>query len=353
MAKQSKNPVPASGEEVARRAGVSIMTVSRALRGLNNVSPKTRDKILAIAKEIGYQPSTAARSLRTGKVDVIGFATWSHDSLRGSYHSETLAGLDSVLARALYSVLLAIPPTPAEMVRNTHRLAKEGRLGAVVYQATRMSTEDVKSLDELRIPCLLLNYHRTNRKLAPRASYISFDNKSGVDQAVRHLVALGHKRIAYVGGSAEDMDAIEREAGFVRSTRALGLEVPSDWIRAGDFSQGIATGQLNTDYFISEGKKGPTAIVCASDEIAAGVLLSARKAGRQVPHQLSVVGFDDEASSAMMVPPLTTLHHSGWDIGIKAGEEILRRLRDPETKPQSINMPITLVVRESTAPPPG
>lgn len=351
MAKPKKETDHASGEEVARRAGVSVMTVSRALRGLDNVSPKTREKILAIAEELGYQPSTAARSLRTGKVDVIGFATWSHDSLRGSYHSETLAGLDSVLAGALYSVLLAIPRSPEVMVENTLRLAKAGRLGAVVYQATRMRTEDLKQLEQLHIPCLLLNYHRTNRKLAPMASHISYDNQGGVEQAVRHLVALGHKRIAYIGGSAEDLDAIEREAGFVRAMKAVGLDFPPQWIRVGDFTHGIDSGRLNADYLLSEGPKGPTGVVCASDEIAAGVLLSARKAGKEVPRQLSVVGFDNEAPSAMMVPPLTTLNHGGWEIGLKAGEEVLRRLRDPEAKPRNINLPVTLVIRESTAPP--
>jgi LacI family transcriptional regulator len=352
MAKQNEEGVSARGEEVAKRAGVSVMTVSRALRGHPNVSPKTRERVLAIANELGYQPSTTARALRTGKVDVIGFATWSHDSLRGSYHSETLAGIDSVLARALYSVLLAIPPSPEKMVDNTLRLVKEGRLGAVVFQATHLQPNDLKELEELRVPCLLLNYHRTNRRGARRISFIAYDNQGGVEQAVRHLVALGHRRIAYIGGSEEDLDAVERQKGFVRAMKAVGLNVSNDWIRAGDFTYGIDTGRMNADYLFSLGAKGPTGIICASDEIAAGVLLSARKAGKHVPSQLSVVGFDNVAYSAMMVPPLTTLNHGGWEIGIRAGEEILRRLRDSESKPLSLEIPVSLVVRESTAPPP-
>lgn len=340
-----------TADEVARRAGVSVMTVSRALRGMPNVSPTTRERILAIARELDYQPSLAARSLRTGKVDVVGFATWSHDSLRGAYHSETLAGMDSILAREGYSVLLAVPRTPEELVENAQRLVREGRVGALVFQASRMKPADVAAIRDLKVPSVLINYHRPTASAGRGISFMAYDNDGGIEQAVRHLVALGHRRIAYIGGTPDDLDAIEREKGFVKAAKAVGVTCPPEWIRPGDFGRAVESGRTQCDFLLSEGKRGPTAIVCASDEIAAGVLVGARAAGKEVPRDLSVVGFDNEAASALFVPPLTTLNHSGWDIGIAAGEEILRRLRDPKARPTTAEMPVSLVVRESTCGP--
>lgn len=181
--------------------------------------------------------------------------------------------------------------------------------------------------------------------------FIAYDNAGGIEQAVRHLVALGHRRIAYIGGSPEDLDAVERERGFVRAMKAVALEFPPEWLRPGDFSRAVESGRSQCDFLLSEGRKGPTAIVCASDEIAAGVLVAARAAGRDIPRDLSVVGFDNESPSALFVPPLTTLDHSGWAIGIAAGEEILRRMRDPKARPANVEMSVSLVVRESAASP--
>ncbi|MEQ8818907.1 MAG: LacI family DNA-binding transcriptional regulator [Sumerlaeia bacterium] len=340
-----------SAEEVARLAGVSVMTVSRALRGTSGVSLKTRDRIVRIASDLGYQPSLAARSLRTGRIETIGFLIWSHDALRGGYHSESLAGIDSVASEQGYNVLLTVAPPNVSMGDYARRLIHERRVGSLVLQGSRLSPQDLKDLAEVQTPKVFINYTGKLATNAQGACCVGFDNHDGIEQAVRHLVALGHERIAYIGGTPTDRDAIEREEGFRAAMMKLKLAVNPDWIRPGDFAHAIEAGQAQGDYLIAEGSGGPTAIVCAADSIAYGVLTSARRAELDLPRQLSVVGFDDDLAAAHVVPPLTTLNHSGWDLGQRAGKELLRQIAGEATGNQTVVLKTRLVVRNSTASP--
>ncbi|MCB2156057.1 LacI family transcriptional regulator [bacterium] len=340
-----------SADEVARLAGVSVMTVSRALRGTAGVSPKTRDRIVQIATEIGYQPSQAARSLRTGKIETIGFLIWSHDALRGTYHSDSLAGIDHVVSDQGYNVLLTVPPKHVRTADYARRLVHERRVGSLVLQGARLSPQDLKELEAVEAPKVFINYTGKLSARKHRASCIGFDNADGLEQAVRHLVALGHERIAYIGGTPGDRDAIEREAGYRSAMKKLKLRVNEDWVRPGHFSHALDAGQSQGDYLIAEGGAGPTAIVCASDEIAYGVLSSARRAGLELPRQLSVVGFDDDVASGYVIPPLTTLAHSGWELGQRAGEELMRQITGDDPQEEVVILKTRLVVRSSTAAP--
>lgn len=341
-----------SAEEVARRAGVSVMTVSRALRGTPGVSPKTRDRVLQIAAELGYQPSLAARSLRTGKSETIGFMIWSHAALRGNYHSESLAGLDSIVSEQGYNVLLTVPPKGQRTAEYARRLVQERRIGSLVLQGARLSPKDFSELEEVDAPKVFINYTGKLSKPAASTCCVGYDNANGMEQAVRHLAALGHERIAYIGGTPNDRDAIEREAGFRAAMRKLKLKVVEDWIRPGDFAQGLDSGQAQGDYLIAEGARGPTAIVCASDAIAYGVLSSARRSGLALPEHLSIVGFDDDVASGHVIPPLTTLAHSGWELGRRAGSELLRQIAGQGPTAGVVVLQARLVVRGSTGAPP-
>lgn len=340
-----------SADEVARLAGVSVMTVSRAMRGTAGVSPKTRDRIVQIARELGYQPSQAARSLRTGKIETIGFLIWSHDALRGAYHSESLAGIDSMASEQGYNVLLTVPPRAIPTAEYALRLVHERRVGSLVLQGSRLSTQDLKELELVDAPKVFINYTGKLSRENSQACCVGYDNADGMEQAVRHLAALGHSRIAYIGGTPTDRDAQEREAGFRSAMRKLKLKFGDDWIRPGDFAHGVDAGRAQGDYLLAEAGGRPTAIVCASDDIAYGVLSSARRAGLDLPRELSVVGFDDDIASAYVIPPLTTLTHSGWELGQRAGEELLRQISGSAPSNEVVVLKSRLMVRESTAAP--
>ena len=347
------NSKSASARTVADKAGVSVMTVSRALRDRPGVSEKTRKLVRKIADEIGYRPQLAARALRTGIVETVGFLIWSQDALRGQYHSESLAGMDSVVSESGYNMLLAVPPAGTGMGKYAQRLISEGRVGALVIQGARLTARELEAIPDLNAPTILINYHFPESKSPLPCSCVGFDNYEGIEQAVRHLAALGHKRIAYIGGTPEDQDAIERESAFRQVMKSLGLPLKSSWIRPGHFAESTQAGQAQADYLLAEGKNRPTAVVCASDGIAYGVLTSMRRAGGHVPEGLSVVGFDNQEASEHVVPPLTTLDHDGWQLGRRAGEELLRRINNPEEGPRRLTLTTQLIVRDSTAPPPG
>lgn len=340
-----------SAEDVARRAGVSVMTVSRALRGIAGVSPKTRDRIVQIAQEIGYQPSLAARSLRTGKIETIGFMIWSHDALRGTYHSESLAGIDSVVSEQGYNVLLTVPPKSTRMADYARRLVHERRIGSLVLQGTRLSPQDFKELEAIEAPKVFINYTGKLSGKTGQTCCVGYDNDNALEQAVRHLAALGHERVAFIGGTPTDRDATEREAGFRTAMKKLKLKINEDWIRPGDFAHGLDAGQSQGDYLIAEGAEGPTAVICASDQIAYGVLSSARRVGLELPRQLSVIGFDDDVASGHVIPPLTTLAHDGWELGQRTGEELLRQINGDAPSETVVVLKARLVVRDSTAAP--
>ena len=342
----------ANAREVAERVGVSVMTVSRALRGLSNVSPATREKIIAAAREIGYYPSLAARTLRTGRVQVVGFVSSGYDSLRGEYNSDMLAGLDSIMVERDYLVLLILAKSLEDMIPRMEQVTQEGRVGGLVVLGSTLKQEQIDSLGRINFPMVVLNYS-DERPIPAGISTVSYDNAGGMLQVVRHLAALGHTKIAYVGGDYFDHDAEDREEGFRRAMKELDLPIVENWIRAGSFARALESGSEACDYLLAEGSKGPTAIACASDKIAAGVLMSCRRAGVSVPDDLSVTGFDDEVHSSFQVPPLTTILHSGWEIGRMAGQILLDHLH-PESedeKPEATRrrIPVKLVVRNSTA----
>lgn len=343
--------------EVAERTGVSVMTVSRALRGLPNVSQATKEKIHAAARELGYYPSLAARSLRTGKVQVVGFVASGYDSLRGEFNSDMLAGLDSIMVEQDYHVLLVLSQTLAGVAQRIEQVTQEGRVGGLVVLGSTLGAEQVQALGRLTMPVVILNYS-DERPVPEGISTVCYDNAGGMELAVRHLAALGHKHIAYIGGNRDDHDAEDRESGFRRAMANLSLPVNENWIRPGSFALALETGSAGGDFLLAEGAKGPTAIACASDKIAAGVLLSARRAGRAVPEELSVIGFDDEIHSSFQVPPLTTVVHLGWEIGRLAGQILLDKLQnkspDGEAKLATRHrISVKLAVRSSTAPPPS
>ncbi|MDX2176410.1 MAG: LacI family DNA-binding transcriptional regulator [Candidatus Sumerlaeia bacterium] len=342
---------PASARLVANRAGVSVMTVSRALRGMPNVSAATRARILAAAEELGYSPSLTARSLRTGKVQVVGLVSPGADALRGGFNSDMLAGLDSAMFEDEYHVLLVLAPSLEQLVPRTIQVTRENRVGGLVVLGSILRTVDLEALGRLPIPVVLLNYS-DQRDIPSGVSTVCYDNSSGMGHVVRHLVALGHRRIAYIGGSIGDHDAEEREEGFRVAMAELNLEVPAKWIRQGDFARAVEVGSLEADYLLAEGANGPTAIACASDNTAAGVMMAARRAGRDIPAKLSVTGFDDELHSSFSKPPLTTAIHPGYELGRLAGDLILRRLKDNSTQAERLRLPISLRVRDSTGPPP-
>jgi DNA-binding LacI/PurR family transcriptional regulator len=168
---------------------------------------------------------------------------------------------------------------------------------------------------------------------------------------VRHLHAIGHQRIAYLGGTPGWLDSEERLAGFRNAMSELGLPVVENWVRACSFALAHDTGREAVSAVLASGRQAPTAFVCASDEIAAGVYAAATRWGKRIPEDFSVVGFDDNQWCQFMNPSLTTVRHSGFDLGVRVGQLALKLVGQSRLTVHDDVLETSLVVRGSTAPP--
>jgi DNA-binding LacI/PurR family transcriptional regulator len=341
----------AGAQEVAERAGVSVMTVSRVFSGSASVAEKTRQRVLEAARALDYQPNIAARALRTGRAETIGFLLQSPGALLGHFHSQALAAFESVLSKHDLSVLISIAPEGESYRRWAHDLLRSGRCGGLVVQSDEISERQLTALRKIDAPMVLMNFRPDASPEDFGLTTVGYDNRGGTEQVVRHLTALGHRRIAFISGTPTHHDAIRREEAFIAVTCSMGLDVPVDWIRSGDFSRAFECGAAETEYLISEQGNGPTAVICASDEIAMGALQCARRCGIEVPRDLSIVGFDNLRASAYTAPPLTTVEHSGFDLGLLVAELLINQIENPRTPPTKHVLETRLIVRESTAQP--
>ena len=345
----SDTRTPRSAAEVARRAGVSIFMVSRAFCASPVVAEATRERVLAVAREIGYAPNAAAKALRTGRVNTVGLALPARE-LRGEFFGELVSAFRSVLQSNNLDVLLASAPDNVPMAAWLGELLAAGQCGAM---GLLMYISDYAQLDVLRaydIPLLLLNCVPPGKGRPPFSS-VGFDHATGVEQAVRHLVTLGHRRIAFISCRAVVwQDVAQREEGFRRGMAEAGLSCEGRVIMPGD-NDGPAAGTLGMDQLMSQSGPKVTAIVCATDYVALGALGAANRWGIAVPRDLSVVGFDDYFWTAFYTPPLTTVSHQGWELGRAAARMVIDRLNSPEITPKRLILPTRLVVRGTTAPP--
>jgi len=319
--------------EVARRAGVSPATVSRAFSEPGLVRQETLQRVLAVAEELRYRPSRAARSLTTGKTGNIGVVV---PDLGNPFFPAILKGAQARAREADHSVFLADseenPRLEMELVRAMAR-----QVDGVLICSSRLSEVELQKL--LRDTTLVL----LNRRVAG-ASAVQMDSAGGIRQAIEHLAALGHKRVAFIGGPAHSWSNRERRRGLRSSARAQGVEV----IEFGPFAPHFEAGQQAADLVVAA---SVTAVIAFNDLMALGVLSRLADRGIGVPEQISVVGFDDIPMASMATPHLTTVAVPLEQAGRVAIELLLERLAHPGSGTHEQGLASQLIVRASTAPP--
>lgn len=343
----------AAAREVAGIARVSISTVSRVFRGSTKVAPRTAERVMRAAEQVGYRPNLAARALRTGRAQAVGFVLRNSRGLLGEFHAKSFGGFESAMAENGLRTVVATVNAGEEMPSRCRELFSSHQCGGIVVQADELRPGQLAELADLAVPVVALNYDGRDGTLPSGMAAVGFDNSQGIALAVRHLIALGHRRVAFIGGTPTTNDANLRERAFRDAMAATGLELRPAWIRPGHFGDregGFESGRTQMEHLLSE-SEGPTAVVCASDEIAVGALNAIRRAGRQVPRDCSVVGFDNHSWTPHVDPPLTTIAHDGWELGVRAATALLAMLAKDKLQDRSPIIETRLVVRGSTAPP--
>ncbi|GAA2906899.1 LacI family DNA-binding transcriptional regulator [Streptosporangium fragile] len=325
-------------EDVAERAGVSAMTVSRVLNTPEKVRPDTRARVLEAVRELGYRPNSAARSLVTGRSGALGVVSFD-TTLYGP--ASTLHGIEQ--AARTHDYLVTIVNVTA---LNRHSIGEAvNRLRAQSVEGVVIVAPHESAADGLRhlpgdLPAVVVG-----ARAGLTAPVAAVDQAAGAVRATRHLLSLGHRTVWHLAGPPDWIDAGARVEGWRSALEAEGREVPEplrgDWSARSGFDHGR---QLARDPQV-------TAIFVANDHMATGVLRALREAGRRVPQDVSVVGFDDVPEAPYLWPPLSTVRQNFTEIGRLAFQLLLERIDGRAGVPHRMIEP-ELVVRESTGAPP-
>ncbi|HUG49530.1 MAG TPA: LacI family DNA-binding transcriptional regulator [Terrimesophilobacter sp.] len=324
--------------DVARAAGVSVPTVSKVVNGRYGVAPATSKRVLEVVAALGYETSLVASSLRRRRTNVIGilvaeFESFSVELLKGISSAATGTGYE-LLA---YSGLVASGSRTGWERRSLSRLAGTLIDGAIVITPTVL-------MPTTSIPVVAIDPHT-----GPGGpSTIDSDNVAGARAATRHLIELGHRRIAHIRGRSDLASAELREAGYRESLAAAGIPFDPALVRDGGY-QAALTAEAARELLTSPNR--PTAVFAANDMSALGVLTVARELGLRVPQDLSVIGFDDVPEAANSTPPLTTMAQPLHDLGAQALEMLVGLLNGQDV-PSHVQLPAELVIRASTGPAP-
>lgn len=326
--------------EVAELAGVSLATVSRVINpGCGaRVSDKTRQKVLDAMAQLGYQPNSIAQSLATRSSNAVGVLV---SELHGPFFGDMLSAIEETLKAAGKFLLVAAGHNDEEQERDAIRFLVSRNCDALIVHAERLSDKFLVDHDHNTTPIVVMN--RKVRGLADHC--FSLNNELGGYLATRHLLKKRHKRIAYVSGPLDWVDAKQRLAGHQRALEEAGVKFDARLLVEGDYRETCGQEALNALF----AKGIPfSAVVCANDGMAAGAMAAAHERGLELPRELSIVGFDDAPIARYVYPKLTTVHYPIADMGRMAARWVLRHVYEQPQDVQQVFEP-KLVERDSVA----
>lgn len=323
--------------DVALAAGVSVSTVSKVINGRYGIAVGTAFRVQTVVKELGYEPSLVARSLRSHRTNVIGILVAEFEP----FSAEILKGSAAALADTDYE-LLAYTGSRQSSGPGWERRSLS-RLSGTLIDGAIMVTPSVVDADA-GVPLVSIDPHAGPAGLPT----VDADNLAGALLATRHLIELGHRRIGFLAGRADLESSSLRETGYRKAHAEAGLEVDPDLIRIGDYRRDTAHAPATALLSLPD---RPTAVFAANDQSAMGTMDVARELGLDVPGDLSVVGFDDIPESSRTTPPLTTVHQPLQSMGAAGITMLLALLDGTPVEQTHVRLPTSLVVRRSTAAP--
>ncbi len=329
-------------KDVAKKAGMSVTTVSRALNDFDDVAEETKAYIRATASELGYAPNLNARRLKTERADAIGLIL-PGDNLRFSdpFFSELLSGIIDQIAQ--YGLELNVTtPTASQSSEELYlKYIRSRRVDGFILVRTEQNDPRIALLQEHEFP--FIAFGRTES--SPDYPFVDEDGTHGIRLAIDHLVSLGHTRIACIGEPKVLTKSHQRVLGFISGLNANGIKVDPELIVEGNFRQrsGRASARKLLDL-----PNPPTAIVAVNDLLAIGAISAIQERGLTVGKDISVTGFDDIQLAEFVSPSLTTLHQPAHEMGTLLCQSLVRVINgNAESPPQTVLQP-QLVVRNST-----
>jgi len=340
-----RRPGTISIRDVARRAGVSIATVSRAVNHIPTVNDELAKRVWKAIEEVGYLPNTQARALVSGRSRMLGLIV---SEITNPFFPELVQEFENLAVAQGYEVLIG--STNYEPVRTESLIRRmlQRNVDGVAVMTFGIEEELVQKLVEREFPLVFVDAGPD----LPNIRVLKVDYGEGIRQGVQHLAALGHRHIAFISGPLRLRSAVARRDAFLRSMAELGLTVPAENLIEGSHTMegGIVAMEKLTSL-----DNLPTAIMCSNDMTAIGVLHALFRTTHKVPADISVVGFDDIHLAQFMLPPLTTVQMSCKHLAAAAVESLRAGIEPdhPKSHKKEWNIPTQLVVRQSSAFPRG
>ncbi len=321
--------------DVARKAGVSESTVSRVLNGSARVAEQKRRAVEQAIEALGFQPNAFARGLATGRSQAVGVVTQAIDS---PFYGEGMRGIERTLQANGYTPIFMSGHWNSDDEERCIRELIQRRVDGLILFAGRLGAARIAEFAR-QLPIVV-----TGREVdAPGVFSLAVDDTQGSLIATRHLIELGHQRIAFIGGPRDHPDALARFNGFRAAMNAAGLDCPPRLLMHGNFTE--EGGRQAGERLMAIGEPF-TAVVCANDQTAFGLQLALYRHGLKVPEHVSVVGFDDVAAAAYFIPPLTTVRQPVDQMGDVAAQALLLMIEGGS--PPFAAPALGLIEREST-----
>jgi LacI family transcriptional regulator len=328
-------------KDVANRAGVSQSTVSHVLNKTRAVEDVTREKVLKAIDELGYRPSQVARSLISKRTKTAGLLI---SDVSNPFYPDVILGVEEIAFAENYSIFLCNTNYDLERGLKLVQSLIDKSVDGILFMSSSMSLQMVQEAVENQIHAVVLDWE--DNKVHEIASTITIDFESGIQQAIRHLVEIGHRRIAHLSGPLSLWTAQVRKNVFLKALEQNGLDPHQAIILEGDLR--IEGGRRAFEQLFQLNPR-PTAVVAANDLMALGVLWAARNAGLNLPSDLSVIGLDDIDLASKVSPPLSTISLPRREIGKMAMRMLLEMIRaEKDALKSRVTVDTTFVLRQST-----
>jgi len=334
---QSQRPYRATIDDVAQRAGVSISTVSRVINRTVPVSDEIAARVEAAMVELNYRARAAARNLVTGKTNTVGLLI---SGIEGDFFAPLLSGIETVTSEAGFDLLISTSGRLGPRDEFPTSLGAHNADGLLVF-ANSLGPTALAQCHEMGFPIVLIHQSPPDGVEIP---CVTVENRDASCRLVEHLAEVhGRRRIAFLAGPEGHEDSFWREAGYRRALEGQGIAFDPGLVASGGFDRRVARASIGT--MLVAGVE-MDAIFAGDDEAAIGVLFALQEAGRQVPEEIAVVGFDDLRSSAYLTPPLTTVRAPTERVGRKAAQQLISLLRTGQAQSLTL-LPTEIVIRHS------
>jgi len=337
-----KPRTPVDIRAVAKRAGVSIATVSRAMNGITTVDVELAKRVMRAAEELNYTPNTQARALVSGRSGMIGLIV---SEITNPFFPELIQSFEDSAVKRGYEILIGSTNYSAERMMQCVRRMVERMVEGVAVMTFGMDEDLVQQMVERRIPVVSIG----PKNNLEGASSLQVDFRRGLHEAVQHLAVIGHRKIAFISGPLSLDSARQRQKAFHEAMSSISTPVPPQFVIEGDHT--MEGGFAGAEKLLSL-KEKPTAIVCSNDMTAIGVLHAVSGRGLRVPDDISIIGFDDIHMAQFTVPPLTTIRMACSDLATAALDALLHDTSEPTRKFEATRMiPTRLIVRQTSGYP--